>query len=174
MNGKAAGLSTKIGAPGEVRWRLVLSAGVGVGVAVTVLFYYLPVLMINHYAILLFFLGRDSLWGVGTVEFGFLVGRYWMPALYLLLTVLAASWVGRRVRATGPLHGALTGVASGVVSVVLSQVIGLYFGPPDPIELVLYPILAVGGGLLGGLRGWIRVGGAGSALQGEQGRERGA
>lgn len=149
----AAGLS-KIGAPDGVRWHLVLPAGLGVGVVVTALFYYLPVFMINHYATVLFFLGRNSIWGVGVERFGFLIGRYGMPALYLLLTVLAASWVGRRVRAAGPLHGVLTGVVSGLASMVLSQTIGLYFGPPDPIELVLYPILAVGGGLLGGLRGW--------------------
>ncbi|MDX6379906.1 MAG: hypothetical protein QOI57_930 [Rubrobacteraceae bacterium] len=42
------------------------------------------------------------------------------------------------------------------MSVVLSQIIGLYFfvGTPDPIELVLYPILAIAGGFLGGLRSW--------------------
>lgn len=57
---------------------------------------------------------------------------------------------------TGSLHGVLTGVVSSLVSVVLSQIIGLYFfvGTPDPIEIVLYPILAIGGGFLGSLRGW--------------------
>jgi signal transduction histidine kinase len=145
---------SKIGAPDGVQWHLILPAGLGVGVVVTALFYYLPVLMINHYATVLFFLGQDAIWGVGIERFGFLIGRYGMPALYLLLTVLAASWVGRRVRATGPLHGVLTGVVSALVSMVLSQAIGLYFGPPDPIELVLYPTLAIGGGFLGGLRGW--------------------
>jgi hypothetical protein len=69
-----------------------------------------------------------------------------MPALYLALTVLAASWVARRVRATGPLHGVLTGVVSGVVSAILSQAIGaLYFGGGlDPLELVLYPSWRLG------------------------------
>ena len=45
-NGEMNGLF-KAGAAGGVRWRLVLSAGVGVGAGVTVLFYYLPVLVIN-------------------------------------------------------------------------------------------------------------------------------
>ncbi len=137
-----------------VQWRLVLPAGVGVGVVVTVLFYYLPVFLINHYATILFLSGRrDSILGIDIEDFGYLIGRYGMPALYSLLIVLAASWVGRRIR-TGPLHGVLTGVISGVVSVVLSQIVGLLFGPLDPIELVIYPVLAIGGALLGGLRGW--------------------
>lgn len=145
-----------------MRWRLILSAGVGVGVLVTALFYYLPVFLINHYATVVFLLqqgsvlSESSILGVDTQEFGYFIGRYGMPALYLALTVLAASWVARRVRATGPLHGVLTGVVSGVVSAILSQAIGaLYFGGGlDPIELVLYPVLAIGGGLAGGLRGW--------------------
>ena len=152
---EAAGTSGVI-SPGGVQWRLVLSAGLGTGVVVTILFYYLPVFVINHYAILLFLLGRDSLFGIDTQQSGILIGRYGMPALYLLLTVLAASWVARRVRATGPLHGVLTGVVSGLVSAVLSQAIRLYFfeGPADRIELIAYPLLAIGGGFVGGLRGW--------------------
>lgn len=154
--------SSKTGAPGGVQWRLILPAGAGVGVLVTILFYYLPVFMINHYATVVFLLregsilSQNSILGVDTREFGFFMGRYGMPVLYLLLIVLAASWVARRVRATGPLHGVLTGVVSGLVSAILNQVIGaLYFGGGlDPIELVLYPVLAIGGGLVGGLRGW--------------------
>jgi signal transduction histidine kinase len=145
-----------------LQWRLILTAGIGVGLLVMILFYYLPVFLINHYATVVFLLrqgsvlGEASILGVDTQEFGYFIGRYGMPALYLALTVLAASWVARRVRATGPLHGVLTGVVSGVVSAILSQAIGaLYFGGGlDPLELVLYPILAIGGGLAGGLRGW--------------------
>ena len=161
VNKKAAGLFES-GTPGGVQWRLILPAGVGVGVLVTILLYYLPVFMINHYATVVFLLRQgsvlsdNSILGVDNEEFGFFMGRYGMPALYLLLIVSAAWWVARRVRATGPLHGVLTGVVSGVVSAVLSQAIGvLYFeGGLDPVELLLYPVLAVGGGLAGGLRGW--------------------
>ncbi len=154
--------SLEDGAPDGLQWRLILSAGVGVGVLVTALFYYLPVFLINHYATVVFLLqqgsviSESSILGVDTQEFGYFIGRYGMPALYLVLTVLAASWVARRVRATGPLHGVLTGVVSGVVSAILSQAIGaLYFGGGlDPFELLVYPVLAIGGGLAGGLRGW--------------------
>jgi hypothetical protein len=52
---------SKIGAPDGVQWHLVLPTGLGVGVVVTALFYYLPVLMINHYATVLFFLGQDAI-----------------------------------------------------------------------------------------------------------------
>ena len=154
--------SSEDGTPDGLQWRLILSVGVGAGVLVTALFYYLPVFLINHYATVVFLLrqgsviSESSILGVDTQEFGYFIGRYGMPALYLALTVLAASWVARRVRATGPLHGVLTGVVSGMVSAILSQAIGaLYFGGGlDPIELVLYPVLAIGGGLAGGLRGW--------------------
>jgi signal transduction histidine kinase len=154
--------SSKGGTASGLQWRLILGAGIGAGLLVTILFYYLPVFLINHYATIVFLLRQGSvldeasMLGVDTQEFGYFIGRYGMPALYLALTVLAASWVARRVRATGPLHGVLTGVVSGVVSAILSQVIGaLYFGGGlDPLELVLYPILAIGGGLAGGLRGW--------------------
>lgn len=154
--------SSKGGTASHLQWRLILAAGIGAGLLVTILFYYLPVFLINHYATVVFLLqqgsvlGEASMLGVDTQEFGYFIGRYGMPALYLTLTVLAASWVARRVRATGPLHGVLTGVVSGVVSAILSQAIGaLYFGGGlDPLELVLYPILAIGGGLAGGLRGW--------------------
>lgn len=47
MNKEATGLS-KTGTPNSVQWRLVFPAGLGVGVVVTALFYYLPVFMINH------------------------------------------------------------------------------------------------------------------------------
>jgi signal transduction histidine kinase len=158
----AASNSSKGGTASGLQWRLILAAGIGAGLLVTILFYYLPVFLINHYATVVFLLrqgsvlGEASILGVDTQEFGYFIGRYGMPALYLALTVLAASWVARRVRATGPLHGVLTGVVSGVVSAILSQAIGaLYFGVGlDPLELVLYPILAIGGGLAGGLRGW--------------------
>jgi signal transduction histidine kinase len=145
-----------------LQWRLVFAAGIGIGLLVTILFYYLPVFLINHYATVDFLLrqgsvlGQASILGVDTQEFGYFIGRYGMPALYLALTVLAASWVARRVRATGSLHGVLTGVVSGMVSAILIQAIGaLYFGAGlDPLELVLYPVLAIVGGLAGGLRGW--------------------
>ena len=47
-------------------------------------------------------------------------------------------------------------MVSGVVSAILIQATGaLYFGAGlDPLELVLYPILAFVGGLAGDLRGW--------------------
>jgi GAF domain-containing protein len=47
-------------------------------------------------------------------------------------------------------------VVSDVVSAILIQTTGaLYFGAGlDPLELVLYPVLAIVGGLAGGLRGW--------------------
>jgi hypothetical protein len=159
--GPSAG-NSKADVANELQWRLILAAGVGVGLLVTILFYYLPVFLINHYATVVFLLREGSvlreasILGVDTQEFGYFIGRYGMPALYLALTVLAATWVARRVRATGPLHGVLTGVVSGMVSAILSQAIGaLYFGSGlEPLELVLYPTLAIVGGLAGGLRGW--------------------
>ena len=102
------GTSSKGRTASGLQWRLIFAAGIGIGLLVTILFYYLPVFLINHYATVIFLLrqgsvlGEPSILGVDTQEFGHFIGRYGMPALYLALTVLAACWVARRVRARGP------------------------------------------------------------------------
>jgi hypothetical protein len=54
------GNSSKGGTASNLQWRLILPAGIGVGVLVTVLFYYLPVFLINHYATVVFLLQQGS------------------------------------------------------------------------------------------------------------------
>ena len=81
---------------------------------------------------------------------GRLVGDIGFPAIYLFLTVAAALWVGRRVVFAGPLNGVLIGL----ISTAIIQGVGLLFGPLILRELLVYLILGLAGGFLGGLRGW--------------------
>lgn len=142
------------GPAGGVRPWLVLVAGT----AVALLTYQIGLLLVSFYVDSVGFLENRGWLDVGPdhyVRFGRLVGTWGMPALYLALTVAAAMWVGRRVGPAAPLHGVLIGA----VSVAVSQGIGLFFGPPLIRELIVYPVLALGGGLLGGFRGWaVRAG----------------
>ncbi|MBA3474996.1 MAG: hypothetical protein H0T57_17535, partial [Rubrobacter sp.] len=63
----AAGNSSKGGAANGLQWRLILAAGIGVGLLVTVLFYYLPVFLINHYATVVFLLRQGSVLGEASI-----------------------------------------------------------------------------------------------------------
>ncbi len=65
--------------------------------------------------------------------------------MHLLLTIVAASLVARRVGTAPRRHGVMVGL----VSVAVLQAIGLYYGPLRLTEAALYLILAAGGGLLG-------------------------
>jgi signal transduction histidine kinase len=73
-----------------------------------------------------------------------------MPTIHMLLTAFAASWVARRVGALAVLHGLLIAP----VSVVAMQIIVLYSSPSVNLgEAVMYLVMALGGGLLGGIEG---------------------
>jgi len=129
-----------------VRWRLVLPAGVSAGL----LSYVFSVFLISLYAATGAIAGALGAPRQPDAErFGLLVADYGMPLLFVLLVVPAALVVGRRTGGAGPLHGALAGLAAAATH----QVVGLLFGPPDPNELLIYPALGLGGGLLGGARG---------------------
>lgn len=151
---RASAAGHEKGSVGGVRGWLVLLAGT----VVAVLTYQIGLLLVSFYVDSVGFLENRGWVDVGPdhyVRFGRFVGLWGMPALYLALTVAAALWVGRRVGPAAPLHGALIGA----VSVVVSQLIGLFFGPPVLWELLVYPVLGLAGGLLGGFRGWaVRAG----------------
>ncbi len=72
-----------------------------------------------------------------------------LPALFVLCTTGAAAWLARASGAVPAWHGALVGL----VSAAGVQVMGLAFGPPDPRELVFYPLLGVAGGWSGVMLG---------------------
>ena len=137
---------------GCLRWRLILPAGM----VVSLLTYGLMFFIITTYADSMTFAAEYTQWGPwdphATIQhFGKMMGEFGMPILHLLLTVSAAMWVGHRIGANAILHGTLIGL----VAAVLNQAMGLIFSPPLLSELVLYPVLGAGGGMLGGLRGWV-------------------
>lgn len=137
---------------GCLRWRLILPAGI----VVSLLTYGLTFLLITTYADFMTFAAEYTQWGPldphGVIRnFGGLVGEVGMPVLHLLLTVSAAMWVGHRVGANAVPHGILIGL----LAAILNQAMGLIFSPPLLSELALYPVLGAGGGMLGGLRGWV-------------------
>lgn len=131
------------GALSRLRWRWILTAGVGVGVVSYLLMY--PVIF--GYVLVLYLLGQDV---QSSLRFGFAWGAWGMPTAHMLLTLLAASWVARKVGAAAVAHGALIAL----VSVITGQIIVLIDAPPiDLGEAVKYVMMALGGGLLGGIEG---------------------
>src|SRR5215210_6923459 len=73
-----------------------------------------------------------------------------MPTMHMLLTAFAASWVARRLGTAAVIHGVLIAL----VSVIVIQAIVLYSSPPLNLnEATIYLVMALGGGLLGGLEG---------------------
>ena len=132
-----------------VRWRWVLLWAALVSLST----YALGLLLVSTGVDLLSFMERQG-WAELDLEdytsLGRLVGAVGWPAIYLVLTVGAALWVGRRVVVAAPLQGVLIGL----VSTFLIQGVSLLFGPLIPREFLLYLCLGVAGGFLGGRRGW--------------------
>lgn len=137
-----------------IRWRWVLSGGVLVAFAT----YVLGLFIVSVGVDMLSFIGRQGWMEVVREDyrlFGLLMARWGWPLLYLALAVGAGLWVGRRVVSGALLHGILIGASSAA----FFHLFGLLFGPPRAWELVVYPLLGLAGGFLGGLRGWsARVG----------------
>lgn len=129
---------------GSVRWWWVLATGAGVGVISYLLLY--PVIF--GYVLILSLLDRDIQSSV--VQFGYAYGAWGMPTMHMLLMVFAASWIARRVGTAAVTHGVLIAL----VSVVVIQLIVLYDAPPLNLEeAATYLVMALAGGLLGGIEG---------------------
>lgn len=147
VSGNALGPSVR--KTSGVRWRWVLLWAVTVSFST----YALGLLLVTsgvHFLGLLEKLKWAEFVGEDYVLLGRLVGDVGWPVIYLLLTVGAALWVGRRVVVAGPLHGVLIGL----LSTAAIQGVGLLFGPLITRELLVYLSLGLIGGFLGGLRGW--------------------
>ena len=129
---------------GGVRWWWVFTAGAGVGVTSYLLFFS----VIFSYVFVLSLLNRAAQSSIN--NFIFLWPGLGAPTMHLLLTALAASWVARRVGTAAVTHGVLIAL----VSVGILQGIFLYTNPsPNLNEVATYLVMALGGGLLGGLEG---------------------
>ncbi|MDQ3507139.1 MAG: GAF domain-containing sensor histidine kinase [Actinomycetota bacterium] len=156
-----AGHETSLGRifEGGVRWRVVFLAGAVAGVSPFVF----SIFLINVY-VTTEWLANEYFDGVieamaggsGAAGFGVFMGRFGTPALSLAAVVGAAMFVGRRVGPSAMVHGFLIGVFA-VVAVNAATV--PFFGAPEPYEILTYPVVFIGGGILGGMKGWeIRAG----------------
>jgi signal transduction histidine kinase len=95
--------------------------------------------------------GREQL--DGAIRF---IGSWGAEAAFLLLTLLAASWVARKAGAAPMIFG----VAVGLCAAVSHQMTVLFLYPPVlPNELALYLVLGIAAGCLGGLEGRGALGG---------------
>jgi hypothetical protein len=132
-----------------MRWRWVLGVGAGVAALAFALIY----LTVTLYAAALSVLSRGELdraaLDAALDRFADFMVAWGLPGLYLLLMVSGVSWLARRTLETNVWQG----VTVGLVSATLLQVIGLAFGPPSLRELILYPLLGMAGGYLGGVVG---------------------
>jgi signal transduction histidine kinase len=128
----------------SVRWWWVLATGLGVGVSSYLLLF--PVIL--GYVVILSLFNRNV--QSSLEQFAYAYGAWGMPAIHMLLTALAASWLSRKVGGAALIHGVLMAL----VSVVANQVVVLYDSPPlDLGEATTYLVMATAGGLLGGLEG---------------------
>jgi signal transduction histidine kinase len=128
-----------------VRWRWVLGVGAGVAALAFALMY----LTVSLYATALSVLSRGELDRAGLDRFAGFMAAWGLPGLYLLLTVGGAAWLTRRTVETNVWQG----VMAGLVSATVLQAIGLAFSPPSLRELIVYTLLGVAGGYLGGIVG---------------------
>lgn len=80
--------------------------------------------------------------------FGNAMGVWGLPVMHMLLTLFVTSWVARRA---GSAATVAHGVLIALVSVVVGQIAGLLYGPLDPAEVARYLMLALAGGVLGGI-----------------------
>jgi signal transduction histidine kinase len=131
-------------ASGSVRWGWVLATGAGVGLISYLLLY--PAIFGYVFFLSLLDQGfQDFL-----EQYVWVYATWVMPTMHMLLMIFAASWVARRVGAAAVTHGLLVAL----VSVVVYQGIVLYYAPPVNLgEAAMFLVMALTGGLLGGLEG---------------------
>ena len=136
----------RISALEGVSWRWVLAAGAGVGLIPQLLLF--PVIFGYVLASALVSALLDNETGLEQSEqFGYLMGAWGLPVVHMLLALVAASWVARRVGTAPVLHGTLIAL----LSVVVGQIAGLVYESLYSEEVVKYFALALAGGLLGGI-----------------------
>jgi signal transduction histidine kinase len=142
MKRPAASLSKQRHQLAGVHWRWVLVAGVAAPIVTVALW----VLLVALYALSLGILSHGPPDRARIAQFG-AQGAWAVPVLALVLTVVAAAWVVRRVGVRAGLHGALVGAVSGVGSLVAWSP---FHGRPGLWGLATVA-LSVGAGWLGGL-----------------------
>jgi putative membrane protein (TIGR04086 family) len=126
-----------------LHWSRILLAGAVVA-SLTMAFVYLAI-----YAYVIFYplFGQEGMSSEQLRPVVTFVGG-WGARFFLIATVLAALWVGRKVEERARVHGLLVGL----IAVAIVQTIVFFVYPPvTPEELSIYIALGLTGGGLGAL-----------------------
>lgn len=127
----------------NIRWLRILGAAVGV-IAVSFL---IPMCLTTAYAFVLAFQARGAPDQTDINHFAAWISPKIIPYLEMLLTFVAAFIVTRRTQRNRVLHGLLIGF----LAAVLSTGVALAFGGHVGLRSVIYFILTVAFGFLGGI-----------------------
>jgi len=139
---------------GALRWRRVL----GAAALITVATYGLMLQFVTFLVAMVNFVITQARLEVPeasltalTLGIGYAGGHFAGPAAFFLLCLGVALRHGRRSGTGAALHGAVVGA----VAALMVQAVGFLLNPELLVwELVVYPVLGIGGGFLGGMRGW--------------------
>jgi hypothetical protein len=129
----------------RLAWLRVL----GAALAVIALSFLALMVIITFYAFFLSFQARGSPDQKAISHFAAMVSPKLMPWLEMLLTLGAAARVARRVEKAHIMHGVVVGALAGV----LSEAVTMLFGGRLSLHSVLFFLILVGLGWLGGLIG---------------------
>lgn len=129
----------------DIRWGRVLLAGL----VVSVLSLLVVTLVITAYGFILGIQTRGAPDQARIEQFANQVGPCGGPVLALLLTLVAAAWVARKVEAATSLHGVLVGLVVAIIGLIVPLTFG---GMMGLLDLVWF-VLTVAAGGLGGVLG---------------------
>ena len=134
----------------SIRWLRVF----GAGLAVIALSFLILMLIVTAYALVLAFQARGAPDQIAINHFAARVSPKLMPWLEMLLTLVVAFRVARRAQNAKLMHGLLIGIVAGL----LSSAVTLAFGGRLGLRSLLFFLIVVGLGWLGGFVGQKRTG----------------
>jgi hypothetical protein len=133
------------GSPSTIPWLRIL----GAALAVIALSFLILIFMITVYALVLAFQSRGAPDQKAINHFAASVSPRLMPWLEMLLTLVVALRVARRAPTDRILHGLSIGVLAGLLSLAVT----LAFGGRPGLRNLLFFLIVVGLGWLGGFVG---------------------
>jgi len=134
----------------RIRWLRIL----GAALAVIALSFLILMFMITVYALVLAFQARGAPDQNAISHFAASVSPKLMPWLEMLLTLVVALSVARRAQTASIMHGFFIGILAGLLSLAVTLVFGGRLG----LRNLLFFLIVVGLGWLGGFVGQKRTG----------------
>ena len=134
----------------SIRWLRVLSAAL----AVVALSFLILTVIVAVYAFVLAFQARGAPDQSAISQFAARVSPKLMPWLEMLLTLVMALIVARRAEKAGIIHGLFIGILAGLLSMAVTLAFGGRLGLHD----IVFFLIVVGLGWLGGFVGQKRTG----------------